>query len=275
MTEIIDRSYNKDTGELEQFTVVAGDGQPSLVKANTKNVLLYDPEDKLPFDGGLYEFMNGDVALVFSEDPETVVAPTGDEYCYIVRVDGRTVETTPNQAEDVLRAVKAAAIDNEIQPLLDVHHNIVKEQVRREVINALRQTFDEYERIESTESGWLVDDFYLVDWTASMYVKHDNPDEADLIRSGSQVVEADRSYEFVQLRLSRDIEPVEVRLGEEFFRLSTREMLFLAKVNWLLDRRHYHPDQPFWKFADKRAAVDWDTGEPEEGGEPDLSGFNL
>lgn len=275
MTEIIDRSYNKETDELEQFTVITDEGQPSLVKANTKNVLLYDPEDKLPFDDGLYGFLTGEDALVFSEEPEIIVAPTGNQYCYILRVDGNTVETTPRQAEDVLHAVKSAAIDGEVDLLLTVHDSIMQTQVRRGVINALLRTFDELDRIDSTESGWLVDDFYLVDWTASMYVKHDNPDEADLIRSGSQVVEADRSYEFVQLRLSRDIEAVEVRLGEEFFRLSEREMLFLAKVNWLLDRRHYHPDQPFWKFADKRATVDWKSGEPEEDDEPDLSGFSL
>jgi len=110
-----------------------------------------------------------------------------------------------------------------------------------------------------------------------MYVEHDEPEEPDVIRTGNKVVEADRSYEFVQLSLTREIEPVEVKIGEELYRLSEREMLFLAKVNWLLDRRHYHPDQPFWKFADKRAAVDWESGEPEsdEDEEPDLTGFSL
>jgi len=55
-------------------------------------------------------------------------------------------------------------------------------------------------------------------------------------------------------------------------------MLFLAKVNWLLDRRHYHPDDEFWMNVDRYTAVDWETGEPEtdeNNDEPDLSGFSL
>jgi len=277
---IIDRSYNKDTGELEQFTVIRN-GQPSLVKATAENVLLWDPEDALPFDNGMHGFLSGNEALVLSEsDPEVMIAPTGNEYCYILRVDGDTVETTPRQAEDVLRGIKDAAIEQKFQPLVHVYDDIRASQVRREVINALHTTFDERERIKQTQSGWLVDEFYLVDWSASMYAKTDDPDEADVRRSGSGVVETDTSFEFVQLRLRRDVEPVEVSINGEVFRLTEREMLFLAKINWLLDRRHYHPDREFWKNCDAHASVDWRTGEPktdsdENKDEPNLDSFNL
>lgn len=269
---IIDRSYNKETNELQQFTVITDKGQPSLVKATAENVLLYDPEDELPFEDGLYDFLNGDEALVLSDnDPEVMVAPTSNEYCYVLRVRGNTIETTPKQAERVLTGIKEATIDEELGTLVEVYDDIMSEQVRRHVINALHGTFDEAFRIKETPSGWLIDDFYLVDWTASMYAATDDPEESDVRRSGSGVVETDRSYEFVQLRINREIEPVEVSFSGETFRLSEREMLFLAKVNWLLDRREYHPDQPFWKFADKRASVDWQTGEPEE---PDSASEN-
>jgi len=116
-----------------------------------------------------------------------------------------------------------------------------------------------------------------VDWTASMYAKTDDPDSADVVRSGSGVVEADRSFEFVQLYLNREIEPVTVSINGESFRLSEREMLFLGKVNWLLDRRHYHPDDEFWMNVEQYTAVDWETGEPveQDEDEPDLSKFSL
>ena len=114
-----------------------------------------------------------------------------------------------------------------------------------------------------------------------MYAKTDDPDEVDVMRSGSGIVEMDRSFEFVQLNMRRDVEPVEVRINGEVFRLTEREMLFLGKINWLLDRRHYHPDREFWKNADQHAAVDWRTGEPEveedsdDSDEPSLGSFNL
>jgi len=279
MTEIIDKSYNHETNELQQFTVIRDNGQPDLVKATAENILLYDPEDELPFENGLYEFLNGQQALVLNEeDPEVIVAPTGNEYCYILRVRGNTVETTPNQAEDVLNGVKDAAIDARVQGLVELYDDIMSSQVRRPVVNALLKTFDEDTRIQVTSRGWLVDDFYLVNWEASMYLRHNDPDEPDYQRGGGGVTETDRSYEFVQLRLRRDIDPIEVAIHGETYRLTEREMLFLAKVKWLLNRRHHHPDKPFWMYADKWASVDAETGEPktvEEDEKPDLDSFDL
>jgi hypothetical protein len=280
MSQVIDISRNKETDEIEQFTIISDSGQPELVKATAENLLLYDPANELPFDDGMHEFLSGNEALILSADePEVMVAPTENEYCFILRVKGSTIETTPKQAERVLRGIKDAAVDENMIPLVQLFDDIMSKQVRRGVVNALHQTFDEADRIEQTPSGWLIDGFYLVDWTASMYAATDDPDEPDVQRSGSGVVETDRSYEFVQLNLRRDIEPVEVSIEGEVYRLTEREMLFLAKVNWLLDRRSYHPDQPFWAYADKRADVNWRTGEPEDSEDDDDSpsrdSFNL
>jgi hypothetical protein len=276
---VLDVSRNRETGEIEQFTVLR-DGQPELVKASPENILLYDPADELPFDGGMRGFLSGDDALILSQDdPEVMVAPTANDYTYVLRVNGDTVESTPKQAESILRGIKEATIDRDFDRLVDLYDEIRASQVRKGVVNALMQTFEQDERIEETPSGWLVDEFYIVDWSASMYVKTDNPDEADVKRSGSGVVEMDKSFEFVRLQLRRDIEPIEVRIGGEVYRLTEREMLFLAKINWLLDRRHYHPDTEFWKNVDQHAAVDWRSGEPDtdesDDDEPAPSGFNL
>lgn len=279
---IIDISRDKETGDITQFTILDQRGQPTLKKATPENILLYDPADELPFEDGMSGFLSGNEALVLQEDdPVVMVAPTTNDYCYILRVRDNTVETTPKQAERVLRGIKDAAIDGDVEGLIDLYDHIMSTQVRRGVVNALHETFDEAFRINVTGNGWLIDDFYLIDWSASMYAKHDDPEEADKIRGGGGVTETDKSYEFVQLRLNRETEPVEVAIGGETYRLTEREMLFLAKVKWLLNRRDYHPDQPFWMFADKRAAVDWKTGEPEQeeesddDDEPDLDSFNL
>ena len=279
---VIDVSRNQETGEISQFTIIDNRGQPTLKKATPENILLYDPADELPFDDGMSGFLSGNDALVLQEsDPVVMVAPTTNDYCYILRVRDSTVETTPKQAERVLGGIKDAVIDQNVQPLVKLYDHIMSTQVRRDVVNALHSTFDEQERIVKNADGWLVDDFYLVDWSASMYAKHDDPDKADKIRGGGGITETDKSYEFVQLQLRRDVEPVEVRIEGETYRLTEREMLFLAKIKWLLGRRHYHPDQPFWMFADKRAAVDWKTGEPNvdesesDEDSQDLDSFNL
>jgi len=277
MNEIIDKSYNRESGELQQFTLIDDRGQPQLVKATPENILLWDPENELPFEGGMYNFLRDKEQIVLSEeDPVIVVFPTQNEYCYILRVNNRSVETTPSQAEAVLRGVKDALINEEPYRLISLHDEIVSNQVRRRVVNELMRTFDEFSRLTKTERGWLVDGFYLVNWEASLYTRHNNPDKGDFLRSGSGVEKTDKSFEFVQLVLNRDITPIEVSIGDTKIRLSEREMLFLSKVKWLLDRREQHPDIPFWKFVDHYAEVDWRSGKPEEsaeerdGSNPDL-----
>lgn len=281
---VIDVSRNKETDEITQFTIIDDRGQPKLKKATPENLLLFDPADELPFENGMREFLSGNEALVLQENSPTImVAPTTNDYCYIIRVGDNTVETTPKQAESVLSSIRDAVVDRDVDQLINLYDTIMSSQVRRDVVNALHETFDEFDRIDKNSNGWLVDDFYLVDWSASMYAKNDDPEEKDKIRGGaSGVKETDKSYEFVQLHLRRDTEPVEVSIDGDFYRLTEREMLFLAKIKWLLNRRAYHPDKPFWMFADKRAAVNWKTGEPrqdddsdDDDEQPDLSNFSL
>lgn len=273
---IADTSYNQETGELEQFLVFWAGGEPELKPATVENILLFDPEDELPFDGGMYEFLNGETALILSEEPEVIVAPTQNEYAFMIRVSGEVVETTPVQAERVLEGVLDVSNGGDLDRIIELHRDIMNTQVRRNVVNSLHQTFDEADRIERMSNGWLIDDYYLVDWSASVYTKDDDLNEDDYVRRGSNV-KKDGSYEFVQLRMargSRDSNPVTVTISGEKYGLSEREMLFLAKVKWLLSRRHYHPDKPFWMTADRHASVDWETGEPVSD-EPSTDTFNL
>jgi hypothetical protein len=273
MTEVLDCSYDED-GNISQFLILEN-GQPETKLASPENLLLYDPEEELPFDGGMSEFLSGGAAIRLSDEPPVLVSRAGDDYSYIIRVRESLVETTPNQAERVLRAIYDALADDDTSSLESLHQRIMSNQVRRPVVNAIKHTFPEDERIDIAANGWLVDGFYLVDWNACLYAANDNPEEDDYIRSGG-TVKKDTTYEFVRInhRISQEDE-VRISIGDTTYELTEREMLFLAKVKWLLHRRHYHPDKPFWMFADRWSDVDVETGEPPEDMEPNLDQFDI
>lgn len=277
MTEILDVSRDKETGEITQFLILGDSGQPDTKIASPENLLLYDPEDELPFEGGMNEFLSGDSALRVSEDPMVVVGQAGDEYSYILNVGGSVVETTPEQADTLLKGVYDAIADDDTSILEQLHKNIMANQVRRSLINVLAQTYEQRDRIEIVQNGWLVDGFYLVDWNAKMYAANDDREEGDYVRSGSDTVQKDTTYELVRLKHSiSDADCADVVVDGDEYTLSEREMLFLSKIKWLLYRRHYHPDKPFWYFADQWADVEVETGLPEmDDEEPNLDVFDI
>jgi hypothetical protein len=268
MTEVLDVSRDNETNEITQFLILGDDGQPDTKVASPENLLLYDPADELPFDGGMYDFVSGESALRLSD--EVTVGQSGDEYSYVLSVGGSVVETTPAQADELLQGVYDAVAEDDVSKLKSLHAKIIKNQVRRNIVNILAQTFEEKHRIEIVANGWLVDDFYLVDWNAKMYAKNDDPEEGDYVRdrNSKSGVSKDESYEFVRLRHSVSSgDTTEVTIGGKAYTLSEREMLFLSKIKWLLHRRHYHPDAPFWDFAEKWATV--------EEKEPNLDVFDI
>lgn len=265
---VADVSYNQD-GEMEQFLLFWQGGEPDTRRATMENILLFDPEDDLPFDGGLQDFFDGESALRVNDDPRIVVGQSGDEYSYVLSLDDNAVETTPKQAERLLQGVYDALTDGDISGLKSLHEKIMKEQVRRHIVNALMQTFNKAHRIEAIPNGWLVDDFYLVDWKAKLYTDKNESEQGDYIREGGKAVEKDTTYEFVQLRstLGKQFDCTDVVLNGEEYTLTEREMVFLAKVRWLLGRQDYHPDTAFWSFADRWAMV--------EDEKPDLDVFDI
>lgn len=263
--DVADVSYDQD-GNIEQFLLFI-DGEPDTRRGTTKNILLFDPEDELPFDGGLHSFLNGENALKIGENPETIVAQSGDEYSYIISIDGDVIETVPKHAERFLKALRAALTENDTSKIIDLYQDIISDQVRRQIVNSIKHTFNESKRINVTANGWLIDEFYLVDWNAKMYTANNDPDEDDFVRDGDSV-KKDKSYEFVRLRKSfGEVEEQNVVIDGSQYTLTEREILFLSKVTWLLDREHYHPDDPFWTFSDRWATMPSD--------EPDLDSFSL
>jgi hypothetical protein len=268
MTEVLEVSRDDDTGEITQFLVM-DDGMPSTKNATPTNLLLYDPADKLPFGGGLKQFVDGSEALRLSGDPSVILGQTGDQKSYVLAVDEHPVETLPSQSDEVLQGLYEALAHDDLSGLTDMHERIMEQQVRRDVVCPLATTFDERERILVVENGWLVDGFFLVDWSAKMYAANDDPEEGDFVRSSGKAVKKVRTYEFVQFErdVSNAVSSETVVIDGEEYELTEREMVFLTKVTWLLWREHYHPDEAFWDYTNKWA----DT--PKE--EPNLDKFEL
>ena len=246
--EVVDENRDVQTGELQSFLIIWDDGEPELKNATPENYLLFIEE--------LYDFINGNNAVILNEaEPEIIVSPTGAEYSYFVTVNGHTVETTPKQSESVLRGIMNVIEDDNYSKIRAVHSEIIRTQVRYGIINALKKTFSQSERnrITIADNGWLIDDFYLIDWKANLYTKDDDPEEGDYERSGSEAVKTDKSYEMVMLSQRGDVpEQQEVTIGGNIYTLTEREMLFLAKVTWTLHRTYYHKDVPFWLHIDSK-----------------------
>lgn len=254
--EILDRNRDRESGELLSFLVME-DGEPIPKKATSENVLLYEH--------GLKEFLSGKHAVIVSEnDPEVILAPTGNDKAYLLRVNGSTVETTPSEATSLLESLRVVVeADNSVQrndgidDIVAVYDKIIRTQVRRWLVRAMKTTFpqQEQQRITEIDRGWLIDGSYLVDWNASLYSAEDDPDEDDYTVGMGSASTVDKSYEFLRLTPANSPSSHEVAVNGNSYRLSEREMLFLSKVRFMLDRRYYHNDEPFWRWNDQFAGL--------------------
>lgn len=241
--EIIHENVDRDTGELMSFLLLWDDGStPELKHASPRNVLLYKHE--------LYNFLNGDDAVIISEENPRIVVASIEEYMYMLSIDGVVVEATEKYAEDVLVGINEAIRTGSFDKLQRVHKSIKSLQVRKKLVNTLKDTFDESSRIQIVDRGWLIDGFFIVDWEGKLYSRDD--DGSGEIRQGNKTVETDKTYELVILRCGSSPEPVEVCIGGTNYTLSEQEMLFLSKVTWVLNRTNYHPNLPMWKYIDKK-----------------------
>jgi len=245
--EIVDKNYDKQTGELQSFLLVWDDGKPEIKSATPENYLLYIDE--------LYAFLDGDEALVFDDDGKRIsVLRADDKTSYYLSVDDITVIVDGRRAERLLNGIKAARERGVYTTLRAVHEMVLKSQVRQHIINVLYKTFDEEHRmrISISGTGWVIDDYYFLDWSASIYSKEDDIEEPDYMRVNNEAVKSDRSYQLVQLRDDSDIQDVEVKINGTVYTLTEIEITFLSKARWLLDRYEYHPDVPFWMYMKNR-----------------------
>jgi len=236
---------NESAGEVMSILLLT-DGGTELIDGSAENTLLYVH--------GLREVLEGEQGAKLSEDPYVSVEKTAARSVYRIAVGDRPVESMPHQADDVLEALQAAVEDSNLDPLLDIYEEIIDSQVRRGVVNDLKELLPniDSDRIEVTDRGWLIDGFYVVDWTASVYVVTDDPNEDDYVIQTSGVGRTERDHEFVELVPSESPERKKVTMPDgESVIVGEREMMFLSKVEWLLNRTSYHPDESFWRYNEQ------------------------
>ena len=245
--EIVDKNYDKTTGELQSFLLIWDDGEPEIKSATPQNYLLYIDE--------LYGFLDGDEALVFDDNGTRISVLRADSNTsYYLSIDNTTVIVDGRRAERLLTGIKAARERGVYSMLRAVHEQVLKTQVRQHIINLLYDTFEEDDRrrISISDTGWVIDEYYFLDWSASIYSKEDDIEEPDYTRVNNEAVKSDRSYQLVQLRHNSDMDDVRVSINGESYELTEIEITFLSKARWLLDRHEYHPDVPFWMYMKNR-----------------------
>lgn len=236
-------TVNKSGDEVISILLDRGRG-PEEVPGTDENVLLYIH--------GMYDFIHGQNGVTVQEDPEISIKPTSNNSVYIVTFGDRPVQTMPSDSDQILEAVKELKENGNIDLLREVYEKVIDTQVRRDVVNKLIGVLDNFprERLRITDSGWLVDDYYLVDWTASVYTKGGT--DKSYHRGGGGVVEADKSHEFVELMADSEPDRKKIKIDGEVKTLGEREMLFLSKAEWLINRTEYHKDEPFWRWNEKK-----------------------
>lgn len=236
--EILDKQEDSN-GNVQSYLVFWKDsGETERRSGNAFNQLLIEEE--------LGDFIHSDEALKVSEDPEIIVQSRSNEHSFLLQLNGDIVETMPNTSADVLQGVKEA-IDGDSSALEEIYTDIRSNNVRRDVINSLIYIFDDDKyRIDIVTNGWLIDDFFLVTWDAGLYSTERGPEESTLKRQNNEIVEADSNNEFFDLDRTEDVETDSVTLDGDEYLLTEREVLFLSKVEWLLDGPKYHPNNEHW-----------------------------
>jgi hypothetical protein len=220
---------------------------PHFINGSNENILLYLHEMK--------EFLEGEHGAVLSQDPYVSVERSPMDSVYVITVGDTSVETMPNQSDDVLEALKECVEKEKLDPITEVYREVLNNQVRRDVIKNVVEVVDTIPdgRIRITPDGVLVDGYYVVDWTASIYVIEDDKNEPDYTRSGNKVEVTDKSKEFVSLTTRKKPKEMSITTpsGKKIL-LGEREMMFLSKVKWLIERTEYHQDEPFWRWNENR-----------------------
>jgi len=233
---------------IVSFVVQKPDGEVSIKKGTAENILLYEHE--------MYKLFNTEKETTLLQDPEIKIKPSSSSSVYTLTVNGETILTSPKHSNAVMEGVKELVEYDDFDPLMDVWEEIIESQANRMLVDKLFPHIGLLDgnrnRVRQTAGGWLIDDYYLVDWTAEIYLAEEG-DSYTL--GGGGVVEADKSHEFLEMRGGDNIESFDrqtIRIGDEEHIIGKKEVRFFAKVHWLLNRFDMLQDKPFWIYHERR-----------------------
>jgi hypothetical protein len=242
--------------------LVRGDGARIIDKTAGNYLIQYphgdtelknrNPTNELLFEEGMYDFLRGDEATIQVLKPSSsgeyiAISPTSEDNVFTIWCGDadHPVITDPEDSYEVLDALREALNEN-YSKIRAQYSKVFDEQARSNVINKLLGYFPE---VEATEHGWKIDDAFLVTWKGEVYQSAEDIEEDSLVRNGSRVVEAG-SREAINLKTHISPEDIDdngfLNLEGVDISLSEREVKFIAKVAWLIERRKHLQDDAFW-----------------------------
>jgi hypothetical protein len=229
-----------DGGDLGNMFLVRVDGELKRKAKTNKNVLLYKH--------GLYSLLreDGKRTILSQEDPYIAIEPTNNDDVYALwhGLHNHPVMTPPSKSEKVLEGVITSIEYGDHTKLSQVYQYVLDNQVRRNIMSHLINEFPV--NVVETSEGWQVDGMFLVTWETNIYLAADDLDEDTYIVSGG-VSRTDERKEFITLTPEREPEPRELTIDGSEYTLGELEMLFLAKVKYLLDFREHLNDDALYR----------------------------
>lgn len=241
--------------ELGNMFLVRVEGETRQVGNNPKNELLYKH--------GLYSLLHSESEAsrtVLSEsDPYVAVAPTSNDSIYSIwygEEDDFPLQNPPSKANDVLKGIRDGLSEPaDYATIKETYEWIRDNQVRRNLIDKLTPMFPSASVIPN-EEGWVVEGIFLVTWDARVFISAADLEENSYVVRGG-ITEADGKREFLSLTPDADPEEVverkTVRVDGEEHELGEVELMFLAKVQWLLHYNEMYDDDAFWAVIERHA----------------------
>ncbi len=221
-----------------EYVVVYPDGSNDVLPKNQKNRIMIEHD--------LYDIVQGEGNVEFEpKGHEVVLSGTGTEGVFMLEVDDDTVRTSMDDQTRVLRTLRkdldARSARDEAdeqsreagENLFGLYQDLIANRVRRGTVERFVNWFP-IDRVEITDSGWIIDDTFLITYEAENYSLDDVQTHKV---SGGEVVEADEEHQFVEFEptISVQAEEFEVPGSSDQEILSEKEQFFLATVQKFVD----------------------------------------
>lgn len=216
MPEILDRTSSsilvrQDDGRIEQVSL--------------------SPRNRLLFDHGLWDFFKkGDEILTFQDGVKVISHEKGDSFTIVV--DNDPLHLGEHHISDLSQAIFDVYSDEnrDTQPIIEMYRKIRENQIRYDVLNSLLD-YPLFDSVEKTEDGWLFHDKLLLSWEGEFY----HPGTTSRTVSGRSIAPSsnDKAYR-IRTNIIPDDMDRKFSIGDETYRLSDREMEFIAKALWAI-----------------------------------------
>jgi hypothetical protein len=170
-----------------------------------------------------------------ADDEQKVTIIPGEDECYTIRPENAPDLTIGAHHKTDLVDAMASMYDNydgeSIAPILDLYDSIREDMIRDEVLEPFAEAFSD--KVEVRADGWFLNGHLLLTFEGEFY--HPNTDSRR--RSGQSVIGAGSSSTAYGVSISNPEEAMsrDITLNGEDYRLTDKEVKFLARVVWAIE----------------------------------------